>query len=330
VPSTARELLRPPPHRGPLIAAGAVLLTAGLALTELRLGGELAAGVHLLILAAGAGPVLWLGVRAPNEDGRPPAYQSVLLVCGLLLLYAALLRLGDALGADFERTIPDPTLVWTGVVMAGAAGWVAAARRSAVCSLIAAAAAAVAVLAALDWIANPGSFTAFRWVLLVIAIVLVLASLVLRASRPRHAELVVDVAALAILAIAAQGLLAVLIASVLPFGAPPQQPLPGFWELVVLAAGCGLVAYGAVDRAAGPAWLGTANLVAFVLAVGQGEATLRWWPVALLVLGAGTMLAGLRPRRPLPPEPRGYRVGEQPLASRATGDEIVVRVRDES
>jgi hypothetical protein len=323
------ELLRPPPHRGPLIAAGAVLLTVGLGLTELRLGGRVAAGVHLLVLAAGAAPVLGLGLQAPNEEGRPPAYQSVLLVSGVLLLYAALLRLSDTLGADFGGTIPAPTLVWTGVVMAAVAGWVAASRRSAVCALIAAAAAGVAVLAALDWIFDPSSFTAFRWVLLVLAIALVLASLVLRASRPRHAELLVDVAAVAVLAIAAQALLAVLVASVLPFGAAPDQPLPGFWELVVLAAGCGLVAYGAVDRAPGPAWLGVANLAAFVLAVAQGEATLRWWPVTLLVLGAGTMVAGLRPRRPLPPEPRGYRVGEQPLASRADGEEIVVRVRDE-
>ena len=323
------ELLRPPPHRGPLIAAGAVLLTVGLGLTELRLGGDVAAGVHLLVLAAGAALVLGLGLQAPNEQGRPPAYQSVLLVCGLLLLYAALLRLGDALGADFVGTIPDPTLVWTGVVMAAAAGWVAAFRRSAVCALIAAGAAGVAALAALDWILDPSSFAPSRWLLLVFAIALVLASLVLRASRPRHAELLVDVAALAILALAAQALLGVLVQSLLPFTGPPDQPLPGFWELVVLAAGCGLVAYGAVDGAPGPAWLGTANLAAFVLAVAQGPATLRWWPVVLLMLGAGTMIAGLRPRRPLPPEPRGYRAGEQPLAARADGDEIVVRVRDE-
>jgi hypothetical protein len=126
----------------------------------------------------------------------------------------------------------------------------------------------------------------------------------------------VDAAALAVLAIALQALAGVLVASVLPFGPPPVQPLPTFWELVVVAAGCGLVAYGAVDRAPGPAWLGVANLAAFVLAVGQGEATLRWWPIVLLVVGAVAMAAGLRPRRPLPPEPPAYRAGEAPLASR--------------
>ena len=39
------------------------------------------------------------------------------------------------------------------------------------------------------------------------------------------------------------------------------------------------------------------------------------------------MAAGLRPRRPLPPEPDAYRAGEQPLASRAADDEVVLRVR---
>ena len=87
------DLLRPPPHRGPLIAAGAVVLATGLALLELRLQDELAVGVHFLVLGPAAAIVLALGLQAPNEDGRPPAYQSVLLVTGLLLLFPALLRL---------------------------------------------------------------------------------------------------------------------------------------------------------------------------------------------------------------------------------------------
>ena len=39
------------------------------------------------------------------------------------------------------------------------------------------------------------------------------------------------------------------------------------------------------------------------------------------------LVAGLRPRRPLPPEPDPYRAGEAPLAARADDGEIVVRVR---
>jgi hypothetical protein len=323
-----RELLRPPPHRGPLIAAGAVLLTTGLALMEQRL--DLAAGVHVLILGAVAALLLGLGVQAPNEGGRPPAYQSVLLVNGLLVLYPALLRLADALGADFGDGAHG-AFVWTGIVEAGVAGWVAAYRRSAICALIAAIAAGSALLEAIEWIFDPSGFSAARWLLLLLALVLVLASLVLRAARPRHAELLIDGAALAILVIALQALVGVVIGAVVPFGSASSQPLPGFWELVVLAAGCGLIAYGAVDRSPGPAWLGLANLAAFVGLVGPGDETLEWWPLLLLLLGAGTMAAGLRPRAPLPPapEPAAYRAGEQPLAARTADDEIVVRVRDD-
>ena len=87
------ELLRPPAHRGPLIASGAVLFAVGVALEELRLDEQLPNGIHLLIVAAAAALILGLGLQAQPEDGRPAAYQSVLLVTGLLLLEGALLEL---------------------------------------------------------------------------------------------------------------------------------------------------------------------------------------------------------------------------------------------
>jgi hypothetical protein len=329
--SGVRELLRPPPHRGPLIAAGAVVLAVGLALAELRLGDELSSGVHLAILATASAVILALGLQAPNEDGRPPAYQSVLLVTGLLLLFAALLRLADVLGADSGDLI-DGELVWTGLVLAGAALWASIRRRSAVCLLIAAIAATLALLAAWDWIFNPGTFTASRWLLLLVAGALTVASLTMRASAPRHAEVLVDGAALAILTIGLQAVLSAVLGSIGLFGLGdlPETVLPGFWEVVVLAAGCGLVAFGAIDRSPGPAWLGVANLATFVVAVGQGDETLYWWPLVLIVLGCAAMLAGLRPRQPLPPEPDPYRAGGRPLASHAADEEVVVHVRDDS
>ena len=324
------QLLRPPPHRGPLIAAGAVVLAAGLALLELRMSARLGAGVHLLVLAASAALLLWLGWQAPNEDGRPPAYQSVLLVTGLVVLYPALLRLADILGADLGDLAPG-TVVWTSLLEAAAAIAVAIRRRSAVAGLIGAAALGAAFLAAIDWVFDPGSFASFRWLLALIALALVLASLAVRASRPRQAELLVDAAALAILAIGLQAFLTVVIASLIPFGGPVGEALPNLWEAVLLGAGCGLIAFGAAERAPGPAWLGAANLLTFVAVAGLGaDETLEWWPLVLLALGAGTIAAGLRPRDPLPPRPDGYRPGEQPLAARSDEDEVVLRVRDES
>jgi hypothetical protein len=316
------ELLRPPPHRGPLIAAGAVLLATGLAVAEFRLD-DLALGVHLLILAVPAAVVLALGLQAPNEEGRPPAYQSVLLVTGLLLLAAALYRLADVLGADFDDDFVDGALVWTGLVLAGAALWAAVSRRSAICLLIAAIAATIALLSAWEWIFDPAGVTATRWLLLVVAIALAIGSLALRERAPRHAEVLVVGAGLAILAIGLQAILGTLFD-------PGDEILTGFWELVVLAAGCGLVAFGAIDRSPGPAWLGVANLAAFVFSAQVGDATLYWWPFLLIVLGAAAMIAGLRPRQPLPPEPDAYPARDRPLASRAADDEVVLRVRDDT
>jgi hypothetical protein len=322
------ELLRPPPHRGPLIAAGAVVLATGLALAELRISSELTPGYHLAILAAAAGVILALGYQAPNEDGRPPAYQSVLLVTGLLLLYGALLRLADALGSDFSGDFPAGMFTWTGIAECGAALYVALRRRSAICLLIASIAGAVALLAAWEWVFEPGTFTASRWLLGLVAAGLVLVSLTRRERSPRQAELLVDGAGLAVLAIGLQAVVSGLVGSLGLFGTPPDELLPGFWELILFGTGCGLVAFGALDRSPGPAWLGVATLATFVAAAGLvGDDTLEWWPLSLIAIGTGAMIAGLRPRRPLPPEPDAYRAGDAPLASRTADDELVLRVR---
>ena len=316
------ELLRPPPHRGPLIAASAVVLATGVALFELRLLNELSDVVHFLVLGSAAALILALGLQAPNEDGRPPAYQSVLLVAGLLLLLPALLRLADVLGAEDPADFPAGEFTWTLLAVAGAALYAAVRRNSAICLLLAAIAGVGSLLSAWEWVFAPGTFTAARWLLLGSAGGLVLASLALRDRAPRQAELLVDAAGLAILFIALQGLADVLL------DIEEGPALPDFWELIVFGAACGLIAFGALDRQPGPAWLGFANLAAFIVATGlNADETLYFWPLALILLGAVAMAAGLRPRAPLPPEPDAYRAGEQPLASRTADDEVVLRVR---
>ncbi len=46
------ELLRPPAHRGPLIAAGVVLLAVGVALIQFRLDADLVHALSAALLAA--------------------------------------------------------------------------------------------------------------------------------------------------------------------------------------------------------------------------------------------------------------------------------------
>ena len=300
------------------------MLAAGVALFELRLIDELSDVVHFLALGVPAGIILALGLQAPNEDGRPPAYQSVLLVTGLLLLLPALLRLADVLGAEDPDRLPAGELTWTLLVVAGAALYAAVRRNSAVCLLLAAIAGVGSLLAGWEWVFAPGTFTASRWLLLFSAGALVMAGLALRDSAPRQAELLIDAAGLAILFIGGQGLSVVLFFD--GFGTPTV--LPDFWELIVFGAGVGLIAFGALDRSPGPAWLGLTNLVVFIAAVGfNADNTLYFWPLALLLIGGVMLGAGLRPREPLPPEPDAYRAGEQPLASRTADDELVMRVR---
>jgi hypothetical protein len=318
------ELLRPPPHRGPLIAAGAVVFAAGLSLAAIRLDDELAAIVKLLMFAPTAALLLAIGLQAPSEEGRPPAYQSVLLVTGLLLLWIALVWLAELLGADGLTARTD---TWTGLLVSGSAAFAAFRTRSAICLLIAVIALGVSLVSGIEWIFDPDGFTASRWLLLLLAAALVIGSLGLRAGAPRQSELLVVGAGLAPLTIALQGLWVSLF-----FGRGGTEVLPGFWELVVLASAFGLLAYSAVDRVPGPAWLGLANLLAFMgnAAVADDD-TLYWWPLLLIVLGAVGLIAGLRPRTPLPPEPDGYRMGDQPRAARASDeDELVLRVRDDS
>jgi hypothetical protein len=322
------DLLRPPPHRGPLIAAGAVLVTLGLALEEVRLDDKLPTGVHLVILAVAAAAIYALGVQVVQQ-GRPYAFQSVLLVCGLLLLFPALLTLADVLGADFDE-FPAGAVVWTSLLYAGAALYPAVARSSSICALIGALALGLAAMAFANWVFGADSAETYRWLLALAAIAYVIVCLALRGAAPRHSEQMANAAGLAVLFLGLTAILPVLTAFLFPFGAPAAGPLPNGWELVVLAAGCGLVAYGAVDRAPGPVYLGVANLALFLVSAAvSDEDTLLYWPALILALGVGTMFAGLRPREPLPPEPSAYTTGDVPLASR-TEDEPVMRVRDDS
>jgi len=161
---------------------------------------------------------------------------------------------------------------------------------------------------------SPDSVTPYRWLAVIYAGGLVLGSLALREPAPRHAEVLIDAAGLAIVTIG--------LPTILGGGVPP----PPFFEVVLLGAGLGLVAFGALDRSPGPAYLGVVNLLLFIASAADGD-TLLVWPLVLLLGGVIMLGAGLRPRRPLPPEPDPYRMGDAPLAARADDADVVVQVR---
>ncbi len=95
------ELLRPPPHRGPLIAAGAVVLAAGLSLAAVRLDDELAAIVKLLMFAPTAALLLGSAAPPPSPTLDYAAFAEALPGCGAQLLPGC-----DHLAGTEERAPP--------------------------------------------------------------------------------------------------------------------------------------------------------------------------------------------------------------------------------
>jgi hypothetical protein len=308
--------LTPHPHRGDLIAAGAVPLALGVLLVNVRFGGEWANGILLFLTALACALVLGMGLLSPLEGERPRSYQQVLLLTGQALGFFALLRLAQVLGV--ERPLrPQDLLGFGGDEAAGArvwifgtvalgAGWMARTRHSAISALVAALTGILATLAFVAWAFSPEGPATRRWVLLALAAGLVLAALARRDVERRESVYLIDAAGVAILLLALS-FVGALVAPLTLIGAPGGLP-GGGWKLVLLTAGLGLVAYAGVDREAGPGYLGTLILLLFVLLAGVpgvDGASLWFWPLALLLLGGVAVGAGLRPRRELPPEPPG-------------------------
>lgn len=172
-----------------------------------------------------------------------------------------------ALGGAVLAVGAEPGVAGAGV--AAAAGWFAVRRGSPPMALIAPVAAGLALLVLLG--RSP-------WPLLPVALGCALGAVWWRDRRPDHAEALAEAGGLAV-----AGML--LLAS--GFG----------WQVLGAAAGFGLVALGGVERRRGQVLVGLLVLVAWVRVA---DAV---WGVPLAIGAVAFLLVGLRPARPLPPEP---------------------------
>lgn len=302
------ERLRPHPHRGDVIAAGAVPLAMAAVLIDLRMR-QWSLGPRFVVVVLISGLILTMGLLAPLEYSSPRSYHSVLLVAGLLPLALALVLFAEVLGAHWPPGAGG--LAWSFAVEAAIAAVAARRSNSAVCTLVAAVAGAIAIEAFVAWAFRPEGLGTFRAVLVALTVVFGFGAVRLRDRQRSHAVQLVNVAGLSALVLAASYLYTLELPSLLHvFGwvayAPLQLTVPFGWKLYLIAVGLGLVAYGAVDRERGPAYVGLAVLAAFVILTGppvSARGTLVGWPGLLLVVGGAGLAIGLRPRRPLPPEP---------------------------
>ncbi len=315
----AAERLRPLPFRGDLIAAGAVALAVGVALLDVRMRGAWASGVRVAVVGAVAALLLALGWLAPREGPAPRAYVSTILLAAFPLTALGLLDLADALGGG---TGAAGTLAWVSAAVGALYLGLGARRGSAACTLLGALALAWAAMSAWRWAFEPAAVTPYEWIALAAIVLAGLGAVVLRDRRRAHAVALANVAGVAALALAylvqtgpvlgARGVVAAdggtriaheaWTAAVPVGGGPAEASAPWGWTLVVAAVGFGLVAYGAVDRERGPAWLGAAVLAAFVV-LAAGGGSILWWPLLLAAAGGAAVAAGLRPTDPAPPPP---------------------------
>jgi hypothetical protein len=291
--------LRPHPHRGDVVGAGAVVLAVAIGMVNVRMDANWDALVFLVLNLLGFALLFSMGMLAELEDGRPRPYQSALLVAGLFLLALSLYRLAQVFSVDHPLSASG-TVFWTALILSGVAAVPAWMRNSAICALIEVVAGGISLLAFVDLVFSPRGPTTTRWILLLLLAIYVLSSLWRRDRERRHAVMMVNAAGLAVVALE----LTFFGSFLTIFGPPPAGP--GFgWAVVMLAGGFGLVAYAAIDREPGPGYLGVLVLAIAVFLVGRPDpnADLIFWPLFLLLVGLAGIGLGLRPRRRLPPEP---------------------------
>ena len=293
-----RELLRPPPHRGPLIAAGGVALGVGLALTFVRLLDQRRPLGDRRCCSSAARCCTGSARRRPTRTASRPRTSRCCSATGLPLLYAGLFTLLN--GTARTRT-PGRSLV-TAVVVGGAralAGAGAQQRDLAADGRDPRRRRARRGLGLAVRRRSPQRRTAGCWSLY--AAGLVLASLALREPARRHAEVLIDAAGLAI-------------ASIGVLGSSATTAAPAFFEVVLLGAGLGLVAFGALDRSPGPAYLGVLNLLLFIAAA--ATAATRSSCGRSCCSRGGVIMLG---RRPAPAPPAPARARSLPGGRRAAG-----------
>lgn len=305
-------ILRVDPERGSVVGAAAVALALTVALLTNRFEDEWGAGVHLVYSAAAAGLTIALAASVPKGRGRPEGWHSILFIASFVLALFALASLADVLGSE-EGINAAGTVVWVGLLLSGLMAYFAFTYDSGISNLISAVTFGVVIVAFVEWVFDPDSIATFRWVLLFTAIGF--AAYALAGPDEDHRAVGdINAAGLSLLAIAVTYGVESLQGGLLGGSTDLGGDSGTGWELVLLVGGLGLVAYSWAKSKAGPGYLGVANLFAFVLlggAVGDDGASLVGWPLILLLVTAGLLVAALR-RDGAPPAAPATATGAPP------------------
>jgi hypothetical protein len=286
-----------------------------------RKGEDWAAFPLLLVVAIPCVAVFGIGAAAALATGAVARWHAVLMVTGVLLSLLAFGQLWETIGVD-----SDDAGFWFLLLACTAALALFGSFRvgAAYQAFLAALAGIGAWLFFFDMILDEPSATAFRWLLLVLCAIYVAAAYALmQRDAPQAPELVT-----------AAGVAGVLVGLIGPFSGGGGLGILFFgagaggggggqsivWDVFLLVFALALVAYGAAANARGPAYVGFLGLAGFaglqaaeVNALLEGEEPERsvvGWPLVLILIGGGALLAGLfaRSAPPGPPEQDTYEV----------------------
>ena len=286
---------------------GAAALAAAAFVATARMEDSWAAFPLFLLVAIPC--AVLLGLALLPDRGAAPAERELLrgrrwrvafLVAGLFLLAATLGQLVRVLGDD------DPgsaSATWISLVV-GIAALVWAARfDSPGLQLLGMLWLAVAVLAFVDWVNEDATEVAFRNVLLVIGVIFLLVARAMRPTRLDRSHVAVAAAAVLLIIAATIGAYGDTgIGYFIGFG--PVGETPGDndgWEMVLLLASLGALAYSGWQRYRGTVYAGLAGLAIFLAVTAGGS--LAGWPLVLLVVGLGCLAWGLFAAQPGPQGP---------------------------
>jgi hypothetical protein len=290
---------------------GGVLFVLGATVLFARKGDDWAAFPLLIVAAVPSVVVFGLGAMAALATGEVARWHAVLMVAGVLLSGLAFGQLWDVVGVNTETSGFG---FLTFACVAGLAGFASFGVGAAYQSLLAALAGIAAWLFFFDMILDDPGATAFRWLLIVLCLVYAAVAFALRDREAPQAPEFVTAAGIAGVSV---GLIGVIAGAGEAFGGLffGATPVEGegqsfIWDIWLLLISLGLVAYGAVVHARGPAYVGFLGLLAFALLQGaevnallegdEPDSSFVGWPLILLLVGAAGLAAGALGRRPPP------------------------------
>jgi hypothetical protein len=304
------QALQPDPRGDWLRMLGGVLLALGAVVLFARKTDDWAAFPLLLVVAIPCVLVFGVGALAALATGAVGRWHAVLMVTGVLLSVLAFGQLWDLVGIDTEAPGFGFLLFACTTALAAFASF----RIGAAYQAFLAAAAGIATwLFFFEMILDDPSTTAFRWLLLVLCVLYLVAAFLLRDRDAPQAPELVTAAGIAGVLVGTIGL-ASAGGALLIFGGVGGVSGEGgqsfVWDVFLLLFSLGVVAYGAAAHARGPAYVGFIGLAAFAIIQGaevnallegdEPDSSVAGWPLILLLVGAAAIALGMFIRKPPP------------------------------